>query len=144
MFYNCSSLEKLNINNFDTSKVRDMSYMFYNCCILTCLNLSNFNTKKTINMSNMFYKCLELIELDISKLDIKNETRIKFMFSYCPLELQNKIKNKIKNINNDAFDESKEKIHPKFDFSKFFTCCWDYHSYEPEPYNADDFDDENL
>ena len=114
--------------------------MFYNCCILTCLNLSNFNTKKTINMSNMFYKCLELIELDISKLDIKNETRIKFMFSYCPLELQNKIKNKIKNINNDAFDESKE-IHPKLDFSKFYTC--DLYSYEREPYNSDD-DDENL
>ena len=65
------------------------------------------------------------------------------MFSYCPLELQNKIKNKIKNINNDAFDESKEiqEIHIKFDPSEFSKFCCDYHS--REPYYSDD-DDENL
>ena len=32
-----------------------MSYMFYNCSSLTSLNLSNFNTNNVKDMSNIFY-----------------------------------------------------------------------------------------
>ena len=38
MFYNCSSLTYLNLSNFNTNNVNNMSYMFYNCSSLTSLN----------------------------------------------------------------------------------------------------------
>ena len=31
MFFNCYSLTSLNLSNFNTQNVTDMSYMFYNC-----------------------------------------------------------------------------------------------------------------
>ena len=31
MFRGCSSLVELNLNNFNTNNVTDMSYMFYKC-----------------------------------------------------------------------------------------------------------------
>jgi len=55
MFYNCSSLTYLNLSNFNTNNVTNMSYMFYNCSSLNSLNLSNFNTNNVKNISCMFY-----------------------------------------------------------------------------------------
>ena len=46
MFYNCSSLKELNLSNFNTKNVTNMSYMFGYCSSLKELNLSNFNTSK--------------------------------------------------------------------------------------------------
>ena len=37
MFSHCSSLTSLDLSNFNTNKVEDMSYMFYNCSSLTSL-----------------------------------------------------------------------------------------------------------
>ena len=31
MFYKCSSLKELNLNNFNTNNVTDMEGMFYKC-----------------------------------------------------------------------------------------------------------------
>ena len=31
MFFKCSSLKELNLNNFNTNNVRDMNYMFSGC-----------------------------------------------------------------------------------------------------------------
>jgi surface protein len=47
MFYYCSSLTSLNLSNFNTDNVKDMSFMFSNCSSLIELNLSNFNTSHT-------------------------------------------------------------------------------------------------
>ena len=54
MFYNCSKLTSLNLSNFITSNVTNMSYMFCNCSSLTYLNLSNFNTNNVKDMEGMF------------------------------------------------------------------------------------------
>ena len=54
IFSNCSSLISLNLFNFNTNKVINMSYMFRNCSSLNYLNLSNFNTNKVTNMDSMF------------------------------------------------------------------------------------------
>ena len=54
MFYNCSSLISLNLDNFNTNNVEDMSYMFSGCSSLTSLNLSNFNTNNVKDMNYMF------------------------------------------------------------------------------------------
>ena len=38
MFYNCSRLTSLNLSNFNTNNVNNMSYMFSFCSSLTSLN----------------------------------------------------------------------------------------------------------
>ena len=59
MFYNCTSLLSLNLNNFNTSSVINMEGMFSNCYSLISLNLFYFNTTSVINMNNLFLGCSE-------------------------------------------------------------------------------------
>ena len=79
MFDGCSSLKELNLNNFNTNNVTNMSYMFDGCSSLKELNLNNFNNN---NLTNMRY-----------------------MFSGCYDDLKRKIKSENKNIKDQAFDE---------------------------------------
>ena len=72
LFYGCSSLNELNIFNFRTDNVIDMSYMFAYCSALKELNISRFNNKKVINMSFMFYKCSSLKVIILSNGDFDN------------------------------------------------------------------------
>ena len=68
MFKDCKNLEFLNISNYDTTtELLYMNSMFYNCVRLTSLDLKNFNTINVINMSYLFYNCKSLMYLDISK-----------------------------------------------------------------------------
>ena len=86
MFYGCSSLISLNINNFDTSKVTDIAYMFYGCSSLISLNLNNFDTTKITRdgyMHSMFYGCSSLISLNINNFDTSKVTDIAYMFYGC-------------------------------------------------------------
>ena len=46
--------------------------MLYNCLSLTSLNLSNFNTNNVYNMSGMFNRCSSLISLDLSNFNTNN------------------------------------------------------------------------
>jgi surface protein len=66
MFYNCSSLENLNVSNFITSNVTNMSSMFSGCSRLKNIDVSSFNTNKVISFDNMFARCSSLVELDLS------------------------------------------------------------------------------
>ena len=61
MFYGCSSLKKLNLSNFNTNNVTDMSGIFFECKSLKEINLSNFNTKNVTDMHSMFSYCSLLI-----------------------------------------------------------------------------------
>ena len=61
MFYKCSSLKNIDLSNFNTKNVTNMSYMFWGCSSLNSINLSNFNTNKATDMECMFsdYKNLK-------------------------------------------------------------------------------------
>ena len=59
MFHSCTSLKKLNYNNFKTNYVTDMHCMFDGCSSLKELNLNNFNTNNVTYMECMFYGCSE-------------------------------------------------------------------------------------
>ena len=69
-------MEKLDLSNFDTHNVTDMSEMFLECAGLTELNISKFDTKNVTNMHAMFKGCKNLNFLDISNFII-NENAIK-------------------------------------------------------------------
>ena len=63
MFSDMSSLTSLDLSNFDTSSVTDMSYMFSGVSSLTSLDLSNFDTSEVAYMDWMFGRMSSLISL---------------------------------------------------------------------------------
>jgi surface protein len=63
IFFICSSLTSLNLSNFKTDNVLDLTKMFYKCSSLNYLDLSNFKIQ-TDNLSHIFK-------------DIKNDCQIK-------------------------------------------------------------------
>ena len=79
MFNTCSSLTSLDLSNFNTSQVTDMSYMFVEFPNIE-LNLSGFVTSNVINMMSMFAKA-KLNALDLSSFDTSNVTNMTWMFS---------------------------------------------------------------
>ena len=74
--------------------------MFYvhKCSSLKELNISNFNTNNVTDMSGMFDGCSSLKELNLSNFDTNNVTDTSFMFHDCPYELKLKIRNQYKNF----------------------------------------------
>ena len=75
MFYNYYSLSIIDLSNFDTSLVKDMSLMFYNV-YSEYINVTHFKTSSVENMAGMFYK-------ELSSQEMKNYFfQIQKFFSY--------------------------------------------------------------
>ena len=74
MFYYCN-LESIDLSQFDTSHVKDMSNMFYRCNA-TYINIEYLDTSAAEDMSYMFYRC------GAKQLNLKNfnTSRVEFMF----------------------------------------------------------------
>ena len=89
IFEKCSLLVNLDVSNFDTSNVTDMSSMFSDCDYITSLDLSNFDTGKVMNMRAMFNECDRLMNIDVSNFDTSKVTNMSFMFCACCLNLTN-------------------------------------------------------
>ena len=67
LFYNCQSLESINFGtNWDTHYVEDMQFMFAGCSSLAAIDLSRFSNLNCRNMTAMFNGCRSLTELDMS------------------------------------------------------------------------------
>ena len=73
-------IEKINLDNFDTSKTQYMVSMFENCVSLKSLNLKSFNTSNVTNMCSMFDRCISLTELDLTCFDTKRVSNMNWMF----------------------------------------------------------------
>ena len=78
LFSNFSKLETLNLNNLNTSKVTNMSYMFSSSAV-TSLDLSSFDTSNVTSMSNMFSNS-KATTLDLSSFDTSKVTNMQYMF----------------------------------------------------------------
>ena len=121
MFMNIHTLKSIKfMENFDTSKVTDMSYMFCGCYVemidmsnIKTNNLVNlrqflwgasslktfiiskfFDTSKVQNMHNMFYANRQLKEIDLSYFDTSNTVNCIYMFEEFPVYTIIKISNK--------------------------------------------------
>ena len=79
----CTGLTSLDVTNFNTANVTDMSDMFSVCRNLAELDLSNFNTAKVTNMRSMFSGCKNLAELDLSNFNTAKVMNMGNMFSGC-------------------------------------------------------------
>ena len=73
-------LLEIDVSNFDTSKVTDMSRMFYDLRNVTSLNLSNFDTSQVTTMNRMFSGMSNLTTLDLSNFDTSKVTSMGSMF----------------------------------------------------------------
>ena len=83
LFNNCSSLNSLNLSNFNTNNVKYMSFMFCNCSSLNSLNLSNFNTNNVTDMNNMFEQIQKSCKIIENDNKIKSELKQTKYYSYC-------------------------------------------------------------
>ena len=84
MFGKCYKLQKLDLQNFDTKEVKDMSYMFEQCINLEeILFSSSFKTNQTTYMNYMFSECNSLKKLDLSSFSAENAKFMSYMFNNC-------------------------------------------------------------
>ena len=95
MFRNINDIISIDLSNFNTSQVTDMTSMFDNCHV-NSINLKNFNTSIVFNMGCMFCNN-EINYLDLSSFKTSKVKNMKFMFSYCT---------KLKELNLANFDTS--------------------------------------
>ena len=70
MFNNCYSLTYIDLSKFNTSKVQSMNAMFSNCYSLTYIDLSNFNTSNVATIAEMFAGTRKINMIDMSKFDL--------------------------------------------------------------------------
>ena len=90
----------LDLSNFDTSRVNDMSSMFSGSAA-TALDLSSFDTSKVTNMDSMF-SYSNAPNLNLSSFDTSNVTNMSYMFQNSvatTLDLSNFNTNNVKNMN---------------------------------------------
>lgn len=81
MFGFSPSLQTVNFGTIDTSNVTDFSNMFAFSENLLSLDVSNFNTEKAEDMSYMFYGLSDLPTLNIQNFKTENVTNMSGMFS---------------------------------------------------------------
>ena len=90
MFSNSISLKSIDVSNFVTSKVTDMTKLFginsiteksYQMALEEIIGLENFDTSKVKTMRAMFQNCINLIEIDLSSFDTSEVENMSFMFS---------------------------------------------------------------
>ena len=76
MLAGCSSLNNINLSNFNTNNVTYMTGMFNGCSSLNNINLSNFNTNNVTNMAFMFCECSSLNNINLSNFNTNNVTNV--------------------------------------------------------------------
>jgi surface protein len=65
MFYECSVLKELNITNFRTKNITDMSFMFSGCSSLKELDISNIKFNDKIDINKIFYRCSDELKKNV-------------------------------------------------------------------------------
>ena len=104
MFKGCINLKNLMISNFDTSLVTNMNSMFYKCSSLTNLDLSKFNGEQLQDASNLFYECTSLNSLNLKNFNTINLEKMNDIFAGCSslqeLDLSSFKTSKITNMQN--------------------------------------------
>ena len=89
MFRGCQNLKNVNIKNIDTSKLLNMKSLFHYCINLKNIEgLNTINTSNVNNMSTMFHLCIALKSIDLSSFDTSKVTSMEGMFSSC-ISLEN-------------------------------------------------------
>ena len=71
MFLNCTNLVYLDLSNFITTNVVNMSYMFSGIKSMKYLDLTNFNTSKKTNVVDIFFNSELVYDKNVTTCDEK-------------------------------------------------------------------------
>lgn len=84
IFAVCSSLETINVSNWDVSNVSSLETIFSNCSKLkNIIGLETWDTSNVINVASMFYGCSSLTTLNVSNWNTSKFTSMEYMFHGC-------------------------------------------------------------
>ncbi|MCQ2819340.1 MAG: DUF285 domain-containing protein [archaeon] len=86
LFFQCSSLVKIDFTNFDASHLISMESMLEYCINLNSANLagtSGFNTSKVERMNFVLCFCINLKEINFTNFSTRKATDFTQMFFYC-------------------------------------------------------------
>ena len=81
MFYNCKSLNVINLANLNVSNVTSVNSLFYNCHELSRVILSGWSLDSIELTENMFCNCSDLFTIII---DDTNSTTVNYIISELP------------------------------------------------------------
>ena len=81
LFHHPDYVEKIDLSEYDTSNIVDMTLMFANCYY--DIDLSKFDTRNVTNMCCMFGCSPKLVELDLSSFDTSKVEYVQYMFCGC-------------------------------------------------------------
>ena len=87
MFYHCNKVKSIEINNFITNRVENMTSLFCGCEQLQNLNdvIKSFDTSKVTKMFEAFGGCSQVTDLDLSHFDVSklSGSGLQSTFSEC-------------------------------------------------------------
>ena len=83
MFYNCRSLEEVNLSDWNMPNLITTTHMFADCGSLKTVNFDNWNTPSLVSLDCIFNDCGNLTYLDMSDVDTANVTEFSQMFERC-------------------------------------------------------------
>lgn len=95
----CLYLTKIDLSNFNTENVTNMTFMFYDCVRLVELDISNLNTSKVEDMSYMFFYCSSIEKLDLKSFDTNKVNNMDYMFCRCSKLKEVQVSNKWNDTN---------------------------------------------
>ena len=75
-----SSVQNIDLSNFNTKNVESMSNMFRQCQNLTNINIENLNTSNVTNMQGIFRECTNLKSINLEKFDLSKVQTVQDMF----------------------------------------------------------------
>ena len=81
--FNNSGLKQINVSNWNTSNVTNMSNTFSYCNLLASVDVSKWNTSNVTDISGMFFGCSSLHSVDITGWDTSKVTSMDRMFFNC-------------------------------------------------------------
>lgn len=79
VFLNCSSLQTLDVSNWDVSKVTDFTQIFEGTKIQQ-IDISNWDLSSAYSITAMFWGCTNLTNVDVSKLNTSSIVRFRGIF----------------------------------------------------------------
>ena len=82
MFWNCTSLKKIDLRSWNVSNIKDMRNLFYGCTSLTQIDLAGWDPKNVTDMSQMFRGC-ESLQTLYQSFSVPNVENLSHMFNGC-------------------------------------------------------------
>ena len=83
MFDGCESLISIDLSNFSTKSLKNVTGIFQNCKNLKYVDISTFKNSEIDNMGSLFTGCSSLTSIDISNFINEKVTNLKNIFAGC-------------------------------------------------------------